>query len=176
MLKRRSLRSRIALATFGPLSGSSQPPNLCRWIGRRCHPLFRTTIAGNGLINLLHPLHQKRQNGRIMYGVVFGTHAVLSKPASEPITITSRNNGASPCDRTANGVIQTVPSVFLTRNGARNYLRLLVASSRGKQDRSDHGTETEAEVQEDLAKSDQAIRAKIQISPTRTNRASITPA
>jgi hypothetical protein len=167
MLKRRSLRSRIAKATFGPSSGSSQPPNLCRWTGLRCHPLFRTTIAGNGLINLLRPLRQKRQNGRIMYGVVFGTHAVLSKPASEPITITLRNNGGNPCDHMANGVIPTVPSAFPTRNGAHNYLRWLVAFSHGKQDRSDHGTGTEA--QEDLAKLGQAIRAKTHISPTRIN-------
>ncbi len=175
MLKRRSLRSRIAQATFVPLSGSSQPPNLCRWIGLHCHPLSLTTIAGNELINLLHPFRQKRQNGPIMYAVVFDTHAALSRPASEPITITSRNNGDNPCDRTANGDIQTVPSAFPTRNGALNCLKLLQAFCHGKQDRSDHGTETEAEGQEDLVKSGQVIQAKTQISQTRTNRASINP-
>jgi hypothetical protein len=173
MLKRRSLRSRIAKAMFGPLNGLSLPPSLCRWIGRRYHPLFRTTIVVNGSINLLHPFRLKRQNGRIMYAVVFGTLAVHCKPVSEPITITSQNNGDNPCDRMENGVIPIAPSVFPTLNGARNYPRLLVAFSLGKQDRPDHGTETESE---DLAKSGQAIRAKTQINQTRISPTRITPA
>ncbi len=170
MLKRKLPRSRIVQATFGPLNGSSQSPNLFRWIGLLCHPLFHTTIVDNGLINSLHPLRLRRQNGLIMYAVVFGTHEVLSKRGSEPTTITSRKNGGNPCDRMANGVIPIVPSVFHTRNGVLSYLRLSLAFSLGKQD---HGTETESE---DLAKSGQAIRAPIRISQIRISPTRITPA